>query len=89
MSSCCFPDKYFDIIRTERGVSAKKDIGDDSDRIILRGTYRPEKLELNTLWTIYLQAFHALVLRELQAPRIQSYQPENEVVRRRSVDVLR
>ena len=31
-SGCCFVDKYFEVIRTERGISTKKDIGDDSDR---------------------------------------------------------
>ena len=32
VTGCCFIDKYFEIIGTERGVSTKKDIGDDSDR---------------------------------------------------------
>ena len=88
VTGCCFIDKYFEIIGTERSVSTQKDVGDDSNRNGYYGQERFKKI-LNTLWTIYLRAFHALVLIELQALRIRSYLLGNGVVRRRSADVLR
>ena len=42
VTGCCFIDKYFEIIGTERGVSTQKDVGDDSNR---NGYYGQEKFK--------------------------------------------